>query len=149
MMKRVSLLLLGLLTASALAFVACDDEPTQEAANEQFCDDAADLIASLRAIRDLDLNSTVDEIDAARESARDAYADMIASAEGVVDVRLDDLQAAYDQLAEAVENLDEGTTLEDALDEVDEEIENVALEASQVLNEVDCGGSGSGSQSDE
>lgn len=149
MIKRASLLMMGLLMASAFAFVACDDEPTQEAANEQFCDDASDLIASLRAIRDLDLNSTVEEIDAARESARDAYADMIASAEGVVDVRLDDLEAAYDQLQEAVDNLDEGATLEDALSEVDDEIENVALEASQVLNDVDCGGSGSDSQSDE
>ena len=47
MMKRATLLLAGLLAASMFAFVACDDEPTQEEANQEFCDDTAELIASL------------------------------------------------------------------------------------------------------
>ena len=47
-MKRATLLLVSLLAASMFAFIACDDEPTQQEANEQFCDDMAEFVASLR-----------------------------------------------------------------------------------------------------
>jgi predicted nucleic acid-binding Zn-ribbon protein len=149
MKKRASLILAGLLAASMFAFVACDDEPTQQEANEQFCDDVAELVASLRAIEDLNADSTLEEIDAARERARDAREDMIASATDVVEVELDEFNEAWDALQEAVDDLDEGSTLSDALDELEDEIQDVSTEASQLLNDVDCSGVGSEGNSDE
>ena len=140
MTKRVILILMGVLTASAMVLVACDDEDTQAEANEQFCDDTAEFIASLRVIRDLDANSTFEEVEEARDRARDAYARMIESSEDVVDARLDDLEAANQELQRAVNEIDEDSTIGDALDSVDEEIEEVATEASQILNDVDCSG---------
>jgi hypothetical protein len=148
MTKRVMLILMGVLTASAMFFVACDDEPTQAEANEQFCDDTAEFIASLRVIRDLDANSTFEEVEEARDRARDAYARMIESSEGVVDARLDDLEAANQELQQAVNDIDEDTTLGDALDSVDEELEEVASQASQILNDVDCAGNDQGFEND-
>jgi hypothetical protein len=143
------MVLFGVLAASAMVLVACDDEPTQDEANEQFCDDTSEFIASLRVIRDLDSDSTFEEVEAARERARDAYATMVESSAGVVDARLDDLQASYDELLSAVDEIDSDTAIGDALESVDDEIEQVALEASQVFNDVDCGTSDSDSQSDE
>jgi hypothetical protein len=142
MKKRVSLILAGLLTASMLAFVACDDEPTQQEANEQFCDDAAELVASLRVIRDLDRDSTLDEVEEARDRAQQAWDNMIASAEGVVDVRLDDAQQAYDDLIAAVDEIDSEDTIGEALESVDDEVENLAKQTSTLLNDVNCGGVG-------
>ena len=149
MRKRALLILAGLLTASTLAFVACDDEPTQQEANEDFCDATAELVASLRNIQDLDSDSTLDEIDDARARARDAREDMIASAAGVVEAQLDDFDEAWDALQQAVDDLDEGATLSEALDDVQDEIDDVASEAAQLLNDVDCSGVGSEGNSDE
>lgn len=149
MKKRATLLVAGLMAATMLGFVACDDEDTQQAANEQFCDDTAEMVASLRAIQDLDADSTIEEIDAARERARDAHEDLVASAEGVVDARLDDFNAAWDALAQAVDDLDEGATLSEALNDLEDEIQDVSTEASQLLNDVDCSGVGSEGNSEE
>jgi hypothetical protein len=142
MMKRASLLLAGLLMASMFAFIACDDEPTQQEANEQFCDDVAELIASLRVIRDLDRNSTIEEVEDARDRAQNAYDNMIASAEGVVEANLDAVEQAYDDLLAAINEVNDEDTLEDALDEVDDELEELALQTSQLLNDVSCSGVG-------
>ena len=140
-MKRwAALVMTGLLMVSMFAFVACDDEPTQAEANEEFCDDVAELIASLRVIRDLDANSTFEEVEEARDRARDAYARMVESSEDVVEARLDDLDAANEELQRAVNDIDEDSTIGDALDSVDEELEEVAKQAAQILNDVDCSG---------
>jgi hypothetical protein len=149
MKKRSLLLLAGLMAATMFAFVACDDEDTQQAANEQFCDDTAELVASLRAIQDLDADSTIEEIDDARARARDAHEDLVASAEDVLDARLDDFNAAWDALGQAIDDLDEGSTLSQALDDLEDEIQDVSTEASQLLNDVDCSGVGSESNSEE
>jgi len=132
------------LVAAAIVVAACDDEDTQQRANEQFCDDAAELIASLRVIRDLDADTaTIDEIEDARDRARDAYEDMINSAANVVDLRLDELGEAYDELQRAIRAIDDESTIPEALDAVDDELEAVALETAKVLNKVDCSGVGS------
>lgn len=138
MMKRATLMLAGLMVASMFAFIACDDEPTQDEANQEFCDDTAEFIASLRVIRDLDADSTIEEVEDARERARDAYANMIESSAGVVDERLDDMEAAWAELERAVNDIDDDSSLEDALGSVDDELEEAALQASQILNDVTC-----------
>jgi hypothetical protein len=148
-MKRATLVLLGILAATAFAFVACDDEPTQEEANEEFCDDVSELLASLRAIRDLDADSTFEEVEDARERARNAYEGMVESSRDVVDVRLDSVEEAYDELQRTVNAIDEDTTLGDALGAVDDDVENLATEVSLIFNDVDCTGIGSESPSDE
>lgn len=149
MKKRASLILAGLLMASMVAFVACDDEPTQQEANEDFCDATSELVASLRNIQDLDSDSTLDEIEDARTRARDARENMIAAASGVTEARLDEFNEAADVLQQAVDDLDEGATLSDALDDLQDEIDDVATEAAQLLNDVDCSGVGSEGNSDE
>jgi hypothetical protein len=150
MMKRATMALLAVLTAASVALVACDDEDTQQEANEQFCDDVGEFIASLRVIRDLDANSSIDEVEDARERAVNAYQNMVESSADVVDARLDDLESAYNDLQEAVRGVDSGDSIGDALEAVDDEIEAVAQEASQILNDVNCGSvGGSEGQSEE
>src|SRR5262245_20050840 len=149
MKKRATLILAGLLTASTIAFVACDDEPTQQEANEDFCDATAEMVASLRNIQDLDSDSTLDEIEDARARARDAHENMVATASGVVDARLDDFNEAWDALEQAVDDLDEGATLSEALDDLQDEIDDVSTEAAELLNDVDCSGVGDSESNSE
>jgi hypothetical protein len=138
MKKHASLILVGLLAVSMFALVACDDEPTQEEANKEFCDDMGEFVASLRVIEDLNSDSTIEEVEGARERTRTAYSNLLESAVGVVEVQIDDLQDAYDELLAAVDAIDDEATIAEALDSVDDEISNVATEAGIVFNDVDC-----------
>jgi hypothetical protein len=140
-MKRSPLILLGIgLAAFAMfAFSACDEEPTQAEANEQFCDSVGDFVGALRNMRDIDKNSTNEEFEQARDDLDESYEAMIASAAAVAEVRIDDLVEAREELRSAVDDLSGDLTLEESLEAVDDEVEAVALETSQVLNDVDCG----------
>ena len=86
------------MVALLLLLAACDDDPTQDEANQQFCDDVGVFAAALGDLRDIDKDTPVSEFEDARENVRIAYDNMIASAEQVRDVRLDDLQEANENL---------------------------------------------------
>ena len=75
------------MVALLLLLAACDDEPTQDEANEQFCDDVGVFAAALGDLRDVDQQTRPSsEFEDARENVRTAYDNMIASAEQVRDV---------------------------------------------------------------
>jgi hypothetical protein len=136
--------------AAMLLLAACDDEPTQEEAEEQFCDDVGALGAALGELRDVDNETSVEDFEAARESVRNAYDNVITSAQQLREVRLDDLQEANDNLRAAIDDIDDDASLDEALSSIDEEVEEVTLQLSQVLNDVNCGsGQGGQERSDE
>ena len=137
-MKHLIWILVGMMALSSLALAACDDKPTQEEANKQFCDDMGEFVASLRALRQLDSNSTIDEINAARDRTRESYDRLIASSKDVAHSRLDDLQKARDNLQKAVDDIKPDATISEALSSVDDEIDDVAKAAAQVFNDADC-----------
>jgi hypothetical protein len=139
-MKRSPLFLaaVGVLVCAAMALAACDDEPTQAEANEDFCDAMADYIAALRDVRDLDDDVSVEEFEETRSRAEDAYEAMIQASAGVVEVRLDELEESREDLQAAYDDVSQDASVGEALEEVDDEIANVAREASQVLNDVSC-----------
>jgi hypothetical protein len=135
---------------AAFGLAACDDEPTQAEANEAFCDAAANYVAALRDLRDLDQDSTVDELEDTRDQVASLYDEMVEAAAGVAEVQLDEVDEARNDLRDAVDSISGEATLGEALDEVDDEITNVVSELSQVLNDVDCGTEpGDDIQSDE
>jgi hypothetical protein len=141
--------LIGLMAATMFAFVACDDEPTQQEANEEFCDATAEFVASLRVVEDLDRDSTLEEIEEARDRVVNAHDAMIAASQDVVDTRLDEFEEAWEELRDAVQDLDADATLDQALDDIDEELQNASTEAAQLLNDVNCSGVGDEGDSEE
>jgi hypothetical protein len=127
-----------------------DDEPTQVEAEEAFCDDVGAYTAALGAIQDADRNTPIDEFEGLRENAINAYENMINSARAVGYARLDELEEANNELRAAVDDIDDPATVGEALDSVEEEVEQVSIEISQILNDVDCGsGQGAQERSDE
>ena len=121
-MKHLVWILVGIMAFSSLALVACDDKPTQQEANKQFCDDMGEFVASLRALHELDSGSSVDEINAARDRTRESYDRLIESSKDVAHARLDDLQKARDNLQKAVDDVKPDSSISDALSSVDDEI---------------------------
>jgi hypothetical protein len=137
--RLLTILGIGTVLLAGLLLVGCEEEPTQAEANEAFCDSVGDFAGALRNMRDLDKNSTNEEFEQARDDLSESYDAMIASAAGVVEVRLDELNEARDDLQNAVDDLSGDLTLEESLDAVDDEVEAVALEVAQIYNDVDCG----------
>jgi hypothetical protein len=136
--------------AALLVLAACDDEPTQAEAEEQFCEDTGAYLAALGALRDVDSDTTVDEFDQLRENVRTTHDNLVASAAELRDVRLDDLQEAQDNLRSAIDDIDDDASLQEARDSIEEEVDEVAQQTSQVLNDVNCGsGQGGQERSDE
>jgi len=151
-MRRIPFILIGIvaIAIAMFAFTACDDEPTQAEANERFCDSVGDLSAALRNLRDLDSDTTVEEYQDERDQVTESYEAMIEAAASVVGLRLEDLEESRDDLQDALDDVPEDATLGEALEAVDDEVDNVARELSQVLNDVDCSGlPGEDTQSDE
>ena len=75
---------------------------------------------------------------------------MITSGQQVRDVRLDEFQAANEAFREAVDDIDDEATFQEARDSIRDEAEEVSVQLSQVLNDVNCGsGQGAQENSDE
>ncbi len=148
--KYTGLIVAASMVALLLLLAACDDEPTQDEANQQFCDDVGVFLASLGDLRDIDKDTPISEFEDARENVRVSYDNMIASAAQVRDVRLDDLQEANDNLRAAVDDIDDDATLQEARDSIKDDVDEVSNQLSQALNDVNCGsGQGGQERSDE
>jgi hypothetical protein len=151
MNRRPHILLgLGVFMLATLVFIACDDEDTQAEANEAFCDATANYIAALRDVRDLDADSSQEELEDAVDTARDAYDSMVEASLAVTEARLDSVEEARADLQSAIDNVSGEATIGEGLEEVDDEVVNVIIEVSQVQNSVACGiDPGDDSSSDE
>jgi hypothetical protein len=149
-LTAVLIIAAAILTVGVVVALVEDDEPTQVEAQEQFCDDVGAYLAALGALRDVDRNTPIEEFEGAREDVRVTYDNMIASGQQVREVRLDELEEANDNLREAVDDIDDDATFQEALDSIKDEAEEVSVQLSQVLNDVDCGsGQGAQENSDE
>ena len=149
--NRIMFIAIGAAAAASLLLLgACDDEPTEETAQEEFCDDVGAFLASLGELRDVDSDTSVEDFEAAREGVVVSYENMVASAQQLRDVRLDDLEQANANLRAAIDDIDDDASLQEARDSIQEESEQVSKELSQLLNDVDCGsGQGGQENSDE
>jgi hypothetical protein len=123
-----------------------DDEPTQEEANEQFCDDVGEFTAAVAELRDVDRDTPIEEFEETRDIVRERYDAMIESARGLTDVRLDDLEEANNALRAAVDDIDDDASLQEALDSIEDEADEVATQIGQLLVGVEGCGSGQGGQ---
>ena len=123
-----------------------DDEPTQEEANEQFCDDVGEFTAAVAELRDVDRDTPIEEFEETRDIVRQRYDAMIESARGLTDVRLDDLEEANNDLRAAVDDIDDDASLQEALDSIEDEADEVATQIGQLLVGVEGCGSGQGGQ---
>jgi hypothetical protein len=149
-LAAVLIAVVAILTFGIVVALVEDDEPTQAQAEEQFCDDVGAYLASLGALRDVDVNTPIEEFEDAREDVRTTYENMINSAQQLREARIDELEQANANLEAAIGDIDDEATLQQALDSIKDEADQVAEEISQLLNDVNCGSSqGAQENSDE
>jgi hypothetical protein len=139
-MKKLFLVVTSILMLTVLAVACEEDEPSEEEARAALCADLEQLETAVDTLLQLDAQSTVGEVEAARDNVRDAVEDVESSAEDVSDAQVADLQQAFDDLDATVEDTQDDQTVEQVLDAVRTSAENVAAAEQQLFAELSCGG---------
>lgn len=107
-------------TVSALALLpmlllfGCTQQPSVSEATATFCQDLTSLQKELAALNDLTPNSTVGELNQARDRIQIALDKVDASKSLLQNVKLDELDAAEENLQDTITGLSSKDTLADA-----------------------------------
>ena len=144
MSKRIPLFL-GLMAAAALALgaVACSDDDESDAdqvggAESEFCSDLAALDTSLAQLRSLSASSTVDDAEEARENVQQAMEDVRSSAKKLAEAKADQLEDAYNDFDNAVEDLPSDEQIGQALTSLQSEAAGVVTAEAQLRQQANC-----------
>lgn len=131
-------ILLVLLVIGMLA-AACRDDPSPEEAKEQLCNDLAVLQNEVDALLRLTPTDTVAELQAAIDNVREAVDNAEQSATDYEEAVANNLASANDALDQAAEDLPGSVTVEQGLATLEPEIEAVSEARALTAEEVDCG----------
>jgi hypothetical protein len=120
--------------------VACEDDPSEEEARAALCGDLQQLETTINTFLELNAQSTIGEIRAARDDVGDAVDDVQTSAEDVDDAETAELEQAYDDFNETVDGISDDQTAQEAVDAVRASAEAVAAAEQQLFTDLACEG---------
>jgi len=146
MSKRMLIKGLAVLIAVVgIVAIACggNGESTADA-EAQLCGDIAGLGASVTAFAALGLDSTVDEVEAARDGVVEAREKVDESAESAGEARVSDADSAVADLEQAVDDVPEDATIAEAVESVQTQVLAVDAAALQLFSDLDCAGQETG-----
>ncbi len=140
MLSRWTFLGLGLVIAivAVVAFACDDDGPSEAEAVAQLCADLSTLQAADAAFDDLGRDSTINEIQATNDAYNDALDGVVSSAKDVAAVRIQPIEAAYDDLNQAISDISGDTTIPEALVSISDELSAVDAAYDSAFSGVDC-----------
>ena len=141
MSKRMMIVGVGMLIAVlGIVAIACDDDEAEstEDAESQLCNDIADLGQALVALTALGPDSTVDELEAARDGVVEARDKVDESAENAGEARVSDVDSAVSDLRQAVDDVSGDVTVTEAVESVQTQILAVDAAALQLFSDLDC-----------
>jgi hypothetical protein len=140
---------LGLLILLALALAACSDDDTDGAsgggsgsgsggADSQFCADLDRLRESLRDLGGLTASSSGEEAGEAGDDVLDALNDVRVSASDEAEAEIDNLERAWNELRQTVEDIDEESSLSAIVNQLRERVTAVLNAAEDVYRQFEC-----------
>lgn len=137
-MKKVVILLAAMLLVPMLLVAAgCGDESSNDA-EKHLCEDLQDLKTSLATLKDLSLQSSLDDLDDAAEAVKDDCNKVMDSASKVADVQTDDLRAAMNDLMYAIHHMPPGTSIAEALQSISGQVSEVESAWTEMTQRVNC-----------
>lgn len=125
----------------ALAFipavVACGG-PSVEDAEASLCEDLNGLATAVQGLGQINAQSTVNELESARNDVATAYESVKSSAATVQEARMDELDTAYSNFDQTVNSISGRDTLGEAATTVVAESANVAAARQQLSSGLSC-----------
>ena len=137
-MSRTWLIFAAVIVAIlGVAAVACDDDEDNVA---NYCSDLAELDASVDTLNAvaLDPSATVDELEDATNDVESDIASAQSSAQDVGQDRYDDLESAYRDLDSALNGLSGDETRDEAIAEIQPELDAVYGAWAQYYSSAGC-----------
>lgn len=136
-MKLISLRIKLLALAFIPALAACGG-PSVEDAEASFCQDLDNLAVALQNLGQINAQSTVRELNSAKQDVANAYDSVKAAAATVQEARLDELDAAYAEYDRTVNSISGRDTVGEAAATITAEAENVAVARQQLYADLSC-----------
>lgn len=140
-MPKLYLAFVSILMLAALGFaVACgdDEQPSEEEARAALCGDLEQLDLAITTFMELDTESTVGEVRAARDGVKEAADAVVSSAEDVEEAETAELQEAAHNLDESIDEIQDDQTVQQVLDAVSVSAQNVAAAQQQLYTDLSC-----------
>ena len=128
--------LIALVFAMALIVAACSS--STEDTVEAYCDDLGTLKTSLQDLTSLSAQSTMDDIDSAKEAVSDAYDATVSSAGAVDDAVASELEDARNTWQSTVDGIPSDATVEEAMTTVTTADEAFLTSVNATLEKVSC-----------
>jgi hypothetical protein len=116
----------------------CGGGENQAAAVSDLCSSLESYSAALTQIQGLSPESTLADVQTATTNAQTAHAQVVVDAEKVQAANMATINSAQRDLEVAAKNLPETTTVEQALTELQPEIQALSQAYSEVYNSLEC-----------
>ena len=138
-MKKTGILFVALVLILACAGAGCV-QPSEKEAEAQLCQDLGELGAALENMENTTLRSSVGDIRDGRDQVKSAMEKVRDSAGQVANIRLDKLNAAYEDLDRAVQDLPDDATVPEAIQTIRPYVQAVRDEQRNLYADLNCTG---------
>jgi len=138
-MKKMGILFVALALILACAGAGCV-QPSEKEAEAQLCQDLGELGAALESMENTTLRSSVGDIRDGRDQVKSAMEKVRDSAAEVANIRLDRLNAAYEDLDRAVQDLPDDATVPEAIQTIRPYVQAVRDEQRSLYADLNCTG---------
>lgn len=138
-MKKTGILFVALVLILACAGAGCV-QPSEKEAEAQLCQDLGELGAALENMENTSLRSSVGDIRDGRDQVKSAMEKVRDSAAEVANIRLDRLNAAYEDLDRAVQDLPDDATVPEAIQTIRPYVQAVRDEQRNLYADLNCTG---------
>jgi len=135
-MKRTILVLSAIALIAVLA--GCGATTSVAEANTQFCQSVAAYQQTVQAMSTLDANATVGQLKDAQKKADQANQAIVSSAAAVKEAKIDNLQAAQQNLQKTVNSIPDSATVKEAMVSVAPQVKAVNDAAAEVRTSAQC-----------
>jgi hypothetical protein len=115
---------------------ACGEQTTADA-QAQLRSDLEAFKTALGDFQNLTPDSTMEDITAARESVQQAWGAVVESAKEVPDAKINDLQAAWDDLGTSVDDINSDMSVPEAVASVSDEVAAVKQAWEQLFSSLE------------
>lgn len=110
------LILIPILTVLLLLLAAC--QPSIDQAKANYCESLGNFAEAIANVRQIDENSTVDELKQAQQAVGEAWSALANSAGNLADAQFNEMEQAYRELERTVNDIPDDATVAEALEAV-------------------------------